>query len=282
MGVATELHALLEGRAYAELEGWRLIEVSGEEARGWLHDLLMADVASLEPGRARRALLLKPTGHIRADVTVAARGDGFLLVQNPGQPTVIDLLLAPYVLSADVRLDDRTGELRAVAFPGRSPEGSDAYAPSAVGPGHDLILPPDEPVEPRGAVRVSLEAVETWRIARGEARFPHDLGERSIPNEAGLEALIEDAEKGCFLGQEAVAKTRTLGRPPFAVIAGRTDGPVDRGDAVRSGDDEVGEVTSAAATGDGWALIARVRWSSREQELTSGGRRIEVRGLATG
>ncbi|HEX6207072.1 MAG TPA: hypothetical protein VF058_01820 [Actinomycetota bacterium] len=282
MGRATDLSAVLEGRAYAELLGWRIVEVSGADARAWLHDLLMADVASLSPARARRALMLKPTGHIRADLTVASRGDGFLLVQDPRQPTPIDLLLAPYVLSADVRLEDRSDRLRAVAFPERPAEGADAYAPSASGPGHDVILAREAVVEARGAQEVGLEAIEVWRIARGEARFPQDLGDRSLPNEAGLEALIEDAEKGCFLGQEAVAKTRTLGRPPFAVIRARAGEPVEEGQAVRAGDDEVGEVTSAAEVDGGWALIARVRWSSREGPLTVGDRAIEVRGLATG
>ena len=281
MAMATDLSPILEGRAYAELTGWRLIEVAGTDARAWLHDLLMAQVDSLASGESRRALLLKPTGHIRADVTVAARNGGFLLVQDPRQPTAIDRLLGPYVLSADVRLEDRTAELRAVAFPNRPP-GGEGYAPSAAGPGHDLILPVGEAIEPRDAEPVSVESLEAWRVSRGEARFPQDLGERSLPNEAGLEALIDHAEKGCFLGQEAVAKTRTLGRPPFAVIAARAHAAVEPGAKVLAGDADVGEVTSAAAIGDRWSVIARVRWSSLEGELTVGGGRLEVRGLATG
>lgn len=281
MTTATELLPVFEGRAYAELAGWRLVEVTGTDARAWLHDLLMADIETLGSGEARRALVLKPTGHIRADVTVAARDGGLLLVQDPRQPTAIDRLLAPYVLSADVRLEDRTAELRAVAFPNRPPEG-DAYAPSAAGPGHDLILPAGETLEPRGAEPVTLEILEAWRVSRGEARFPQDLGERSLPNEAGLETLIDHVEKGCFLGQEAVAKTRTLGRPPFAVIAARTEAVAEPGQKVLAGDEEVGEVTSAAAVEDGWSVIARVRWSSREAGLTVGDGLLEVRGLATG
>ena len=281
MTMATDLSPVLEGRAYAELAGWRLVEVTGTDSRAWLHDLLMAEIETLGPGEARRALVLKPTGHIRADVTVAARGDGFLLVQDPRQPTTIDRLLAPYVLSADVRLEDRTGELRAVAFPNRPP-GDGGYAPSAAGPGHDLILPAGAAVEQRGAEEVSPADLEAWRVVRGEARFPQDLGERSLPNEAGLEMLIDHAEKGCFLGQEAVAKTRTLGRPPFAVIAARTEGAAEPGGKVLAGDVEAGEVTSAAAVDGGSSLIARVRWSSREGDLTVGGGRLEILGLATG
>jgi folate-binding protein YgfZ len=129
---------------------------------------------------------------------------------------------------------------------------------------------------------VPLEVLESWRVVRGEARFPRDLGEGSLPNEAGLEMLIDHAEKGCFLGQEAVAKTRTLGRPPFAVIAARAEGEAEPGQMVLAGDEEVGKVTSAATVDEGSSLIARVRWSSRERDLSVGGERLEVLGLASG
>lgn len=282
MGTADDLLPLLEGRAFAELTGWRLVEVTGGDARGWLHDLLMADVESLARRESRRALLLAPTGHIRADLTVAARDDGFLLVQDPRHLTSIDLLLGPYVLSSDVRLADRTGELRTVSYPSRPLVEGDGYEPSAAGPGHDLILPAGDRVEPRGAEEVPLEALEAWRIVRGEARFPQDLTERSLPNEAGLETLIDHAEKGCFLGQEAVAKTRTLGRPPFAVIAARSETEARRGQTVLVDGEEVGEVTSAATLDPGSALIARVRWASRGAELTVNGGALEAVALAAG
>jgi len=66
------------------------------------------------------------------------------------------------------------------------------------------------------------------------------------------------------------------------VIAARTEGAAEPGGKVLAGDVEAGEVTSAAAVDGGSSLIARVRWSSREGDLTVGGGRLEILGLATG
>ena len=103
-----ELTAIEEGRASARPAEIRIVEVRGPEAAGWLHDLVTTDVASLEPGQARRSLLLTPTGRIRADFMVGRDGDGFGLLQRTDQPRAIDDLLSVYVLSSNVNLIDRT------------------------------------------------------------------------------------------------------------------------------------------------------------------------------
>ena len=88
------------------LEGWGLTEVRGADAEGWLNDLVTAAIDRLAEGEALRSFLLSPTGRIRADVFVlrSRAGDGFLLLQGPGQPDAIADLLAPYVLSSEVEL----------------------------------------------------------------------------------------------------------------------------------------------------------------------------------
>jgi hypothetical protein len=282
MEIDEALRLIEAGEARLELAGWRLTMAAGEDARAFLHDLLTADVATLEPGRSRRALLLSPTGRIRADVTVAGLAEGLLLVQGPDQPHGIADLLAPYVLSAAVELTDRTGDLSVVAFPGVAPPAGEAgYTPSAVGPGGDVVRPREPAGDPLPGTEVPASAVEAWRIVQGIARFPRDLTERSHPNEAGLERWI-DVDKGCFLGQEAVAKIRTLGHPTHAVLAVTAPDPITPGEEVRAGNGSVGEITSAAA-GERHAGIVRIRWDARDAELaTSGGVPLEVAGLASG
>lgn len=269
------------GADRVSLEGWRVVTAEGPEARDFLHDLLTADVSSLEEGRSRRALLLTPTGRIRADLTVAAIGTELLLVQSPDQPDAIDDLLAPYVLSADVTLEDRSDDLRIVALPDADsppPEAPRWYAPSALGPGLDLVLEPADALDVGGA----WDRTEAARIAAGRARFPVDLTGRSLPNEAGLDRLI-DVDKGCFLGQEAVAKVRNLGHPTHVVLSVAAGGPLHAGEDVLAGGDPVGTVTGAASTPGGWVGIVRVRWSAREEDLrAAGGSRLSVRGLASG
>jgi tRNA-modifying protein YgfZ len=291
--VDTSAAALLRsGHAFADLSGWRLVGLQGSEAQGWINDLLTAELSDLSRGTTRRSLLLTPTGRIRADVTVARLEDGFLLIQDPVQAEPIDRLLARYVLSSDVRLQDRTEDLALLAFPGGEASALTGVLlnPSCLGTGIDLLISPSERASARsqaaaaGLVQAGPEALERWRIERGAARFGVDLRADSLPQEAGLDPVIA-YQKGCFLGQEAVAKVRNLGHPPFVVLAGRVPGPVAPGEAVlTAAGSQAGTFTSAAPAGDHQtAVIVRVRWADRDQSLTTaGGAPLAVDGPASG
>jgi folate-binding protein YgfZ len=116
---------------------------------------------------------------------------------------------------------------------------------------------------------VGEDALEVWRIRRGVARFPVDITDASVPAEAELDHLI-DLEKGCFLGQESVAKIRNLGHPPVVVRAASSDADVGPGAEVLAGGEVVGQVTSAAAlAGTGTACIVRLRWGAAEAPLAT-------------
>jgi folate-binding protein YgfZ len=254
-----QVRALDAERGALGLGGFRVVEVSGADAGAWLHDLVTAGVEGLEPGAAVRSLLLGPTGRIRADLHVLRVGEGFLLVQALDQPRAIQDLLAPYVLSSQVAVREvsppasvavpRTGSWR---FPGVDASGL-------------------QPVEP--------EAVEAWRIRRGIARFPVDLDEDSLPAEAGLDDEVTiDRRKGCYLGQEAVAKVRNLGHPPRVVLTLSADRPVEANRPVLAGDLEAGLLTSVDTSGDAVSALARVRWGAREADLrTAEGVRLRRR-----
>lgn len=280
--LAEQVRALEGGHALVDLTWWRKVLVSGGDAPGWLNDLLAADLSGMGSGEARRSLLLSPTGRLRADVTALRLEGGHLLVQDPAQPDPVDALLAPYVLSSDVTLADRTAELALLALPhgnGRShadfPEGWTAIRPSCLGPGLGLV----GPVSGRDQVRRALQvddaglveafepAVEAWRIARGAPRFPVDLTPESLPHETDVGEAIAYA-KGCYLGQEAVARVGNLGHPPFVLLPMRSRAPVASGDPVLAGGEDAGTVTSATPLeGGGSALIARVRWGARQAPL---------------
>ena len=283
--IETEVAALEEGTAFIDGGRLRKTEVAGAEATIWLNDLLTAGVRLLEEGQAVRSLLLSPTGHIRADVHVVRRLDSFLLLQDPEQPTAVSSLLEPYVLSSAVELRDVTEKLGMTAISERvagmiARTGSH---PSIFGPGMDLIFPASEAWKidtmllKKNLVEASPAAVDAWRIGRGVVRFPVDVGEDSIPAEAGLDALV-DFTKGCFLGQESVARVRNLGHPSKVVIALRADGPVAEGEAVVCDGREAGFVTSATSVRGIRVLLARVTWEFRESALsTSTGVRLSPR-----
>jgi hypothetical protein len=243
-----QVDALDESRAFVNGTRLRAVEVTGTDAGRWLNDLVTAPVEDIPPGGMARSLLLTPTGRVRADFHIVRTDGGFLLLQEPDQPTAIDDLLRPYVLSSEVALQRAAGA-------------------------HIVLVPSDRGwmvarAAGDGAVEASAEAGEVWRIRRGVPRFPTDLDEESLPAEAGLEYLI-DFTKGCFLGQEAVAKVRNLGHPPRAVLALRAAVPVRSGEPVLADGREVGAVSSAAPSREGFAVLARVRWDARTRRLTT-------------
>jgi folate-binding protein YgfZ len=237
------------------LDGFRAVEVGGADAVAWLQDLVTADVAALTAGEAARSLLLGPTGRIRADLHVLREPEGLLLLQTLDQPVRVDDLLAPYVLSSDVVLLERPSP-ELVALPG-------------------VLGWAFRPTPPENLELVSAAALETWRIRRGIARFPVDLDEESLPAEAGLDdGVVIDREKGCFLGQESVAKVRNLGHPTRIVLALVAEGAVRAGVPVLSDGDEAGVVTSVGVPGGPGAVIARIGWVFRDADLRAGDVRL--------
>jgi tRNA-modifying protein YgfZ len=284
-----QLQALERDRAFAELRGWRLLVVRGADARGWLHDLITADVRTLEPGGAGRSLVLSPTGRIRADLHVALHADGFLLLQDPTQPEPIEAILSPYILSSDVELSDVSRRLAAFAVIGgdasgdgvTAEDGAIVWSPSPLGVGAGVVVDAGEPARRlRAALATDLvealpEALERWRIRRGIPRMGADFGTDALPAETGLEGTI-DFTKGCFLGQESVAKVRNLGHPPRAILSVRSGDPLVVGMPVRSGDATVGEVTSVAAD-DASLGIVRVRWGAAGEALTTAAGPLSLR-----
>jgi len=247
--VRAQIRALDAGRGVLDLEDWDATEVRGADAQAWLNDLVTASVEDLPSGETVRSLLLGPTGRIRADLQVAREDGGFLLLQGPGQPEPIAELLDPYVLSSAVEL---------------VPAGLDGLAPiPRPGPRWSLADGGSE------RVFVGSQAFDAWRVRHAIPAFPADVDADSVPSEAGLDQEpVIDRDKGCYLGQESVARIRNLGHPPRLVVPVEADGSVHNGDRVFSTGAEVGIVTSAEPFGP--SAMVRIRWDARDLELTTG------------
>jgi folate-binding protein YgfZ len=271
--------------AFVDLSWWRKVAVTGSDAWVWLNDLVSADVGDLGPGEARRSLLLSPTGRIRAEFTVAAQEGAALLLQDPRQPATVLDLLSRYVLSSDVRLEDRSESLVLLAVPGATAasaaSASDAAAtaaatasaPSCVGAGVDLLGPAgarDSLIDAMSATftQIDAAALEAWRVSAGVPRFGVDALEDDLPQEGGFGDAVA-FDKGCYLGQEAMAKVRNLGHPRRTLLRLEADGAVAAGDAVESAGRAVGQITSAAGAGGRWSVLAKVKWDARDASLTT-------------
>ncbi|HEX8099928.1 MAG TPA: hypothetical protein VF660_06975 [Actinomycetota bacterium] len=272
------LDTLASGDAFFDLSSWRKISVAGSDAFAWLNDLVSVDLSGLRPDEARRSLLLSPTGRVQAEFTVTTRGGSFLLIQDPEQPSAIDGLLAKYVLSSDVVLEDRTDDLCLFAFPSKSDQvdaaEAEASAPSCVGPGLDLISTADRrealaaSFVSEGVRRVEASDVEAWRVFADVPRFGVDVTTDDLPQEGGLEGAVAFG-KGCYLGQEAVAKVRNLGHPRRVLLHVEASASVQADDVVCADGAEVGIITSAVHVDGLTRAFAKVRWDARNAALTT-------------
>jgi folate-binding protein YgfZ len=262
--------------AYADCSNWRKIAVSGADAVPWLNDLVSADLEALGVNEGRRSLLLGPTGKVRASFQAVRLADSVLLIQDPAEPNPIDALLAPYMLSSDVRIDDRTEAVGLFASPG-------ARGPLVVGvgtwikgsalddDGFDLLVDRQD----KGAALAALNEyirpatdgeLEAYRIDRGIPRVGVDAGEDDLPQEAGLGSAVA-FDKGCYLGQEAMARVRNLGHPRRVLLRVEADAAVEAGDPMFADGDEVGRITSAVRVDQMTVALASVRWAARESSL---------------
>lgn len=258
-----QVDAMTRGRGFVDRSIDRKLAVRGADAHGWLGDLVTADIATLEPGTSRRSLLLSPTGRIRADLLISRCDDGcFLVMQAIDQREPAVELLSPYVLSSDVELEDVSVQRAALLLTERN---------EIVTAARGELSALEQDLLDRGFLKIDEPAHEAWRVGRGDARMGADFDAGALPAEAGLEHAI-DFEKGCFLGQESVAKVRNLGHPTTVLRHGWTHADAQVGAPVRVTGDEVGFITSVAPRREGGlALIARVNWDPAGRELSTGG-----------
>jgi len=281
---ASILELLRAGEAFVDLSRWRKVGVGGTDALAWLDALVSADLDGLAPGRAKRSLLLSPTGRVRADFTVAGVGGSIVLLQDPIQRSILELL-SPYVLSSDVELEDRSDALALFAMPNRDTPpglpGGASSVPSCVGPGVDVIVAREERASVFARLSNDLtlagpDDLERWRVLSGLPRVGIDVLEQDLPQEGGLTDAVS-FDKGCFTGQEAVAKVRNLGHPRRALAHLEASERIVLGDPVLVDGREAGQVTSVAERGGVYFALARIGWDARVGSIrTSGGSPVSL------
>lgn len=247
---------------------------AGPEAAEYLQGQVTNDVEALAPGEGCYAALLDRKGHMRADLRVLRLADDqvWLDIEEVATATVLRHL-EMYKVGRDVEIADVTGEraLVSVIGPGAvelsgvgrlSPEHAhravqiDGRSCRAVATdlGIDLIAPSGDAeglcsaLRGAGVVEVSEAAAEILRVESGRPRYGAEMTEATIPAEAGLDERAVSFTKGCFIGQETVARLHYRGRPNRHLRGLRLEAPVDAGDAVRLGDREVGTVGTACVS----------------------------------
>ena len=240
-----EQSSLAAGEGFVDLSHRDVVRISGPDRLTWLHSLTTQHLVELAPRRWTGALILSPQGHVEHAFYGYDEDDVFLAHTEPGQSAALVEFLDRMRFLMRVEVQEATDEL-AVTWRTRSRSGADApYAGYAFVPRGQLSTY----AEAAGPA-CGLWAFEALRIARGEPRLGLDTDHRTIPNEAGWIGPAVHLDKGCYRGQETVARVHTLGRPPRRLTLLHLDGSENRlptrGADVLSGERVVGFVGTSA------------------------------------
>jgi tRNA-modifying protein YgfZ len=269
--------ALREGAAIVDRSDRRLLRLTGKDPIGMLNAVLTSDVPT-HGDRGAYAMLLDPKGRIQTDLRVVKAGDEILIDTEPEGAKAAKEILARYAPFSRVRLEELSwsvlglygprareyfGDLeehqsREIEIEGRILLSVGVAFPV---PGYDLIGPPEDLVAVReylnetGATTVSADAYETARIEAGVPRFGADITPENFPGESknSLKRAIS-FEKGCYPGQETVARMHYRGSPNkrlyrFELEQGSTE-PPEAGDEILQGERKlVGRVSSVDVVG---------------------------------
>ena len=241
-----------------------LFDVGGGEAADFLQGQVSNDVEGLAPGQGCYATLLNHKGKIRADLRVLRTADGFLLDTEPIAHRVVEHMLQTYSLGRDVSFRDLSGERALVSLIGPQARARLDVAPpdeehaSVAGDlglyvgtdlGVDVVCAdPDEVRSALAVEDVSEEAAECLRIESGRPRLGFDMDGDTIPQEAGLNDRAIDFEKGCYVGQETVARLFYKGKPNRHLRGLKLSAQAERGEPIALGERELGRLGSTCVS----------------------------------
>jgi tRNA-modifying protein YgfZ len=261
-----EQRALVGSLSLVDRSHRGVVRITGPDRLSWLHSLTTADLDKLAPGSTAQALILSPNGHIEHHLTLTDDGAATWAHVEPGAaPKLIEFLESMRFLlrvePADVTADYAVLTLMGAAEAAVRAR-ADSLLPAAVMPGDgepfrmDVVVARDRIASaaqlPEGGIALAgMWADEALRIAGRRPRLGLDTDHRTIPHEVGWIGSAVHLDKGCYRGQETVARVHNLGHPPRRLVLLHLDGSVDRlpghGDPVSlAGGEDVGFVGSAA------------------------------------
>jgi aminomethyltransferase len=259
--VSATLHAAPRARA--------TVAVTGADAAAYLNRMVSNDVEALDVGEACEALLLTAKARIVAPLVVLRRGpEDFLLLTEPetAEPLRSALVRARFAARCTIEVEEHVSTLVLGAAEGGVPNRE--YGVPAV----ELL---DE-ASPAGAAPIGADELERLRIRARSPRWGRELDDRVLPAEAGLEERAISFTKGCYPGQEPVARLHYRGRANRGLRALSLEGAeLPPYDAELTLDGKaVGRVTSAVVDGDGGVLaLAYVRREVPAEAVLALGRR---------
>ena len=211
-----EQRRLEEGEATVDLSHRPVFSVAGPDRLTWLHALTSQAFEGLAPGQHVTAFILDPNGRIEHVFGGVDDGETFWAHTEPGHLEPLLAWLSRMVFASRVELADRSA----------------THAMVIAGGGPTVVAREDLDAT-LGEVRAGTWAAEAVRIAAGQPRIFLDTDEKTIPNEVAMPdgdrlGAAVHLQKGCYRGQETVARVHTLGRPPRRLTVLLLDGSEER------------------------------------------------------
>lgn len=276
-----EQRALAAGAAVVDLSHRSVLTITGTDRLSWLDSISSQSIGRLAPGESSETLILDPNGRIEHDIRLVDDGETLWLLVERTDADALLAWLGSMKFMLRVELADRSSDYVTVGTLGelelpvaisngvpllwRDPwptiaAGGHQYAttkehPSADFPYREALVRREDQALVAGLPTAGLLALEALRIAAWRPRFAAEVDERSIPHELDWLRSAVHLNKGCYRGQETVAKVHNLGHPPRRLVMLHLDGSdavlPAHGDSValpvEDGDDTVvGRITSSA------------------------------------
>ena len=262
------------------------IRFTGPQRAWFLHQVLSQSFEDIAVGEARDAAMLTPHGRMVGFLEVLATEDALLAHFEPELREALPEALRRYVFATRVEISDVTDTMGLVLVGGEGWEEAARAAGARVQPTRSLGVPASylwidrEALEGlaaalmrRGSARVPDEHLESVRIANGVPRWGREMTSRTLPQEVGIDGRAVHYDKGCYLGQEAMAKIHFRGRVNRRLVRLSATGELRPGDELVSDGVKVGSVTSAA---DGVALAIVRCTVERDAVVTAGAAQATV------
>jgi folate-binding protein YgfZ len=240
-----EQKALAKGNGWADLSHRGVISITGKDRLTWLHALTTQHLEKLQVATWVDALILDVQGHVNDQLFLVDDGQSTWIHLEKERVAPVIEYLNKMKFMLDVEVKDESENYAVLRAPGIADSIGGPYA----------LVPKEELKETTEAfnksyTQVGIWALEAERVAAGRARLLFETDHKSIPNELGFLNKSVHMNKGCYRGQETVAKVFNLGQPPRRLVLLHLDGSMvampEHGAKVFLDDTEVGFIGTLA------------------------------------
>jgi folate-binding protein YgfZ len=296
--IEPEYWALRNSVGIRDVSYFGKIDITGKDGKNFLHRMLSNDINVLQPGQGTWALFLNVKGHIQGDMKIYAFPDHLLVVLQHYIREKIVSGLDRYVIGENLQFHDATEEfvMFQIIGPGAEsflrskgvqqlPETNLSFVSSKIGEvevtlirlavGYAILGKSEDGLKLLNildAQPVGMRAFEIFRVESGIPLMQRDVGETNFPQETRMDAAVS-FQKGCYLGQETIARIDAQGHVNKFLTGIRSVSPIHDGDVLFKNGKEIGKITSSVQS---IALNSPLALGYVRREFAKPGEAVEI------